>query len=124
MARKSDNFFDEEHHSGGLGRTRLFHPWAHEPEGGGWAPAFLCRTLSDTVRGQGLIPSGHVRVPYESIYNISCTSIRDSRAIRQGPSGPVGSYRVPMGFRRNPDLVRQDSTGLEGSLDCPVLVHN
>ena len=33
----------------GLGRTRLFHPWAHEPEGGGPAPAFRvtrCQTPS------------------------------------------------------------------------------
>ena len=41
--------------SAGLGRTRLFHPWAHEPEGG-WSGACVpCRTLSDPVRGQGLM---------------------------------------------------------------------
>ena len=33
--------------SAGLGRTRLFHPWGREPEGGGQAPMFPCRTLSD-----------------------------------------------------------------------------
>ena len=49
---------------------------------------------------------------------------QDSRAIRQGPSGFVGSYRVPSGFRWNLDLARQDPTGLDGSLDCPVLVHD
>ena len=67
--------------------------------------------------------SGSRMVPYESVY-ISRTPIRDSRVIRQGSSGPIGPYRVPLGFRRNPDLARQDPTGLDGSLDCPVLVHN
>ena len=33
--------------SAGLGRTRLCHPWGREPEGGGQAPMFQCRTLSD-----------------------------------------------------------------------------
>ena len=55
---------------------------------------------------------------------ISCTLIRDSRVIRQGPSGPVGSYRVPTGFRRNPVLARRDPRGVDGSLDCPVSVHD
>ena len=48
---------------------------------------------------------------------ISRTPIRDSRVIRRGSSGPVGSYRVPTGFRGNPDLARQDPMGLDGSLD-------
>ena len=43
---------------------------------------------------------------------------------RQGSSGPVGPYRVPTGFRRNPDLARRTPTGLDGSLDCPVSVHD
>ena len=33
--------------SAGLGRTRLFHPWGREPEGGVEALMFPCRTLSD-----------------------------------------------------------------------------
>ena len=41
--------------SAGLGRTRLFHPWGREPEGDCQAPMFPCRTLSDTLRGQGLM---------------------------------------------------------------------
>ena len=36
--------------SEGLARTRLFHPWGHEPEGGGQAPMFPCRTLSDPAK--------------------------------------------------------------------------
>ena len=45
----------------------------------------------------------------------SRTLMRDSRVIRQSPSGPVGPYRVPTGFRRNPVLARQDPT--IGSID-------
>ena len=55
---------------------------------------------------------------------ISRTRIRDSRVIRQGPSGSVGPYRVPTGFRRNLVLARRDPTRLDGSLDCPVSVHD
>ncbi len=36
--------------------------------------------------------------------------IRDSRVIRQSSSGPVGPYRVPTGFHRNPVLAPQDPT--------------
>ena len=63
--------------------------------------------------------SGSCMGPY-----MSRTPIRISRVIRQIPSGPVGSYWVPTGFRRNPDLARQDPTGLDGSLDCYVSVHD
>ena len=55
---------------------------------------------------------------------VNRTLIRDSRVIRQGLSGPVGPYRVPTDFRRDPDLARQDPTWLDGSLDCPVSVHD
>ena len=55
---------------------------------------------------------------------ISLTSIQDSRVIRRGSSGSVGPCQVPMGFRRNPVLARWDQTGLDGSLDCPVSVHD
>ena len=89
-----------------LGRT--------SQKGGGLAHAFRvarCRTRSGVrIDGLGLasqVPSGHV-----------------SRVIRQIQSGPVGSYRVPTGFRRNPDLAQRDPTGLDGSLDCYVSVHD
>ena len=79
--------------------------------------------------GLGWVPLGLKRARQGPVWSrmgryISRTSIRDSRAIRQGPSGPVGSYQGPTGFRRNPDLARQDPKGLDGSLNCPVLVHN
>ena len=41
-----------------------------------------------------------------------------------GSSGPVGPYRVPTGFRRNPVLARRDLSGFDGSLDCPVSMHD
>ena len=40
------------HRSEGLARTRLFHPWGREPEGGWSGPGVPCRTLSDLDRGQ------------------------------------------------------------------------
>ena len=55
---------------------------------------------------------------------ISRTLMQDSRVICRGSSGPIGPYRVPTGFCRNTDLARRDSTWLDGSLDCPVSVHN
>ena len=68
----------------------------------------------------GRVPIGHVRArrgpmgvrrvrrgPY-----LSRTPIRVHRAFCHGSSGPVGPYRVPTGFRRNPVLARQASTGL------------
>ena len=94
MDRKETASFElSERRSAGLGRTRLFHPWAHEPEGGGQAPAFRvarCRTQSG-VRLDGLcwVPSGYARVSYMVPY-ISRTLIRDNRVIRQGSSSPVG----------------------------------
>ena len=132
MPRKSEtNYYNR---SAGLGRTRLFYPWAHEPEGG-WSGSDV--SLSHVVRprqgsgfeGLGWVPLGPVRARQGPVWSrmgphISRTSIRDSRAIRQGPSGPVGSYRVPTAFRQKPDLARRDPTGLDGSLDCPVSVHN
>ena len=58
-------------------------------------------------------------VPYGSVHQSYINTGQSS-----DPSGLVGSYRVPTGFRRNPDLARQDPMGLDGSLDCPVSVHN
>ena len=105
--------------------------------GGGRAAAFRvarCQTPSGVRLDEfGWVPLGPKRArhgpvwshmgPYEKAY-VSRTPIRDSRVMRQGSSGPVGPYRVPTGFRRNPDLAQQDPTGLDGSLDCPVSVHN
>ena len=117
--------------SAGLGRTRLCHPWGREPEGG---VVRRLRSVSHVVgpsQGSGLmgwvgshwVPSGYVRVWSRIGPYISRTLIRDSRVICQGSSGRVGPYRVTTGFRRNTVLARQDPTGLDGSLDCPVLVH-
>ena len=55
--------------------------------------------------------------------------LRDSVKVSQflvtaSSSGSVGPNRVSTGFRRNPVLARWDPTGLDGSLDCPVLVHD
>ena len=123
-----------DHRSAGLGRTRLFHPWAHEPEGG-WSRANV--SVSHVVRhrqgsgfdGLGWVPLGPKRARQGPIWSrmgpyINRTPIRYSRVIRRGSSGPVGPYRVPTGFRRNPDLARWDPMGFDGSLDCHISVHN
>ena len=128
---RSQMDFTQGCRSAGLGRTRLFHPGAHEPEGG-WSGANLSGShVVGPGQGSGLmgwvgsrwVPSGYVRVPYGSVYQ-SYTDTGQSSVIRRGSSGPVGPYRVPTGFHRNLDLARRDPTGLDGSLDCPVLVHN
>ena len=79
--------------------------------------------------GLGWVPLGPKRAHQGPVWShmgpyINRTQIWVSRVNRQDPSGPVGSYRVPTGFRRNPVLARQDPTGLDGSLDCPVLLHD
>ena len=45
------NLYGKEYNdrSEGLARTRLFHPWGREPEGGWSGSGVPCRTLSDTV---------------------------------------------------------------------------
>ena len=40
------------------------------------------------------------------------------------PSGSVEPNRFPTGFRQNPVLARRDPTRLDGSLDCPVSMHD
>ena len=125
-----------------LGRSSECGTWSHAVmsslgararRGGGRAPALRvarCRTPSGVgVRGVGLVPLGPVGVrqgpgwsrigPY-----ISRTLIRGSRVIRRGSSGPLGQIGVPTGVHRNPVLARRDPTGLDGSLDCPVSMHN
>ena len=39
------------------------------------------------------------------------------------PSRRVGPSRVPMGFRRNPDLARRDPTGLDWFVSIDVRTH-
>ena len=102
---------------------------------GGWSGSDV--SVSHVVRprqgsgfeGLGWVPLGPKRARQGPVWSrmgpyISRTLIRASRVIHQGQSGLVGSYRVPTGFRRNPDLARRDPTGLDGSLDCPVLMHD
>ena len=108
-------------------------PGGASQRGGGQAPMFQCRTLSrpSGVRldGLGWVPLGPVRVRQGPVWSrihpyMSRTLIRDNRVIRQGSSGPVAPCRVPTGFRRNTVLARRDPSGLDGSLDCPVSVHD
>merc|ERR1712023_109635 len=86
--------------SEGLARTRLFHPWGREPEGG---VVRLRRSVSHVVGHGHLLTSGWVPLspvrarrgssgtrmgPY-----LSRTLIRGHRVFRQGSSGHVGTYR-------------------------------
>ena len=89
--------------SAGLGRTRLFHPWGCEPEGG-WSGSDV--SVSHIVRprqGSGLmglvgslwVPSGHVRVPYGPVWvRISVVhrygTVESSVRARRIPSGHIG----------------------------------
>ena len=116
------------HRSAGLGRTRLCHPWAHEPERGGRAPAFRvarCQTPPGVkLDGFGWVSLGPVRARQGPLWSrmglyVSRALIRESRVIRRDSSGPVGPCRVPMGFRRNPDLACRDPSGLTGRSTVP-----
>ena len=55
---------------------------------------------------------------------INRASIRDSRAIRRAPSGPVVPKQGSDGNPSEPDMARQDLTSPDGSLDCPVSVYD
>ena len=110
--------FPASDQSAGLGRTRLFHPWGREPEGG-WSGAYVpCRTLSDTVRDQALmgwgesrwVPRGHSRVPYGSVYQ-SYTDMGQS----SDPSGLVGSRRAMSGSDGFPSEPCFGTTGPDGA---------
>ena len=97
-----------------MDRTRLFHPWGREPEGGvvgSW------RSVSHVVGHGHLLTSGWVPLgavkarrgssgtrmgPYGSR-----TLIRVHRVFRQGSSGAVGPYRP-----HRPKFGRCISTGL------------
>ena len=77
----------------------------------------------------GWVPLGPKRARQGPVWSlmgphISPTLIRDNLVIRQGSSGPLGPYRDLTGFRRYPVLARRDPLGLDGSLDCPISVHN
>ena len=121
--------------SAGLGPTRLFHPCMGARARGGVVGrqcfrVARCRTQSGVrLDGLGWVPLDPVRVRQGPVWSrigpyISRTLTRDSRVIRQGSSGHFGPYRVPTGFRRNPVLARRDPAGIDGLLDCPVLVHD
>ena len=106
----------DDDRSAGLGRTRLFHPWAHErqPERGGVVGRL--RSVSHVVgprqgsgfEGLGWVPLGPKRARQGSVWSrmgsyISRTPIQDSRA--RDPSGLVGSRRamsVSGGFPSEP----------------------
>ena len=96
-----------QNRSEGLSRTRLFHPWGCEPEGG---VVRLRRSVSHVVGHghlliSGWVPLGPIRArrgssgtrmgPY-----LSCTPIRVHQVFRQGSLGPVRPYRLKSGFRR------------------------
>ena len=110
----SDFFIGVASRSTGLGRTQLFHPLGREPER---VVVGRRRSVSHVVRprqgsgfdGLGWVPLRPRRAHQGTVWSrmgphISRTPIRDNRVIRQGSSDPVGPYRVPTGFRRNPDL--------------------
>ena len=54
--------------------------------------------------------------------DINRTPIRDSRAIRRPPSGPVVPKQGSDGNPSEPDMARQDPTSPDGSLDSPVSI--
>ena len=95
---------------------------------GGWSGAsVMCRTLSDPVRGQGLMGSvgsrpvllGYVRVLYGSVIYSVYQSYTDTGQLSD-PSRPVGSSRPILGSDRFPS---DPLTGVDGSLDCPVSMY-
>ena len=55
--------------------------------------------------------------------NIKCAPIRNSRSICRAPSGPIGPKQGSDGNLLEPNMVRGDPTGLDGWLDCPVLMY-
>ena len=68
-------------------------------------------------------PWGRCGVPRGSIHQ-SCTDIRDRRAIRRAPTGPVVPKPGSDGNPSEPDMALRDPTSPNGSLDCPVLVYD
>ena len=55
---------------------------------------------------------------------INRAPIRDIRATRRTPSGPVVPKQGSDGNPSEPDMARRDPTSPDGSLDCPVLVYD
>ena len=94
---------DDQDRSAGLGRTRLFHPWAHEPEGG-WSGA--CVSVSHVVGhrqgsgfdGLGWVTLGPVRARQGPVWvRISVVhqygTVERSVRARRGLSGHIGFGR-------------------------------
>ena len=74
-------------------------------------PLGVCRVPTGPWRARG--DAGGSRMgPY-----INCAPIRNSRAIRRAPSGPVVPNQGSDGNPSEPDMTRQAPTGPDGSLD-------
>ena len=87
------------------------HSAAGGPPGVRRVPTGLQRARGDAVA----CPGG----PY-----INCAPIRNSRAIRRAPSGPVVPKQGSDGNPSEPDMARRNPTSPDGSLDCPVSVYD
>ena len=80
-------------------------------------------------RGARRVPMGPRRARGDAVAcpggpYINRASIRDSRAIRRAPSGPVVPNQGSDGNPSEPDMTRQAPMGPDGSLDCPVLMYD
>ena len=104
----------------GLGRTQLFHPWAHEPEGG-WSGA--CVSVSHVVAhrqgsgfdGLGWVTLGPVRARQGPVWvRISVVhqygTVERSVRAHWGLSGHMGFRRVSIGNLIWHDRTRRGST--------------
>ena len=82
--------------SEGLARTRLFHPWGCEPEGGGQAPAFrVARCRTGHLLTSGWVPLGPVRARRGPVWVCILVvhqygSVQSSVRARRVPSGHIG----------------------------------
>ena len=77
--------------------------------------------------GSRWVPRGHVRVPHGPAWvRISVAhrygTVESSVRARRVPT--IEPRRVPTDFCLIPDLARGDQMELDGSLDCPILVHD
>ena len=104
--------------SAGLGRMRLFHPWAHEPESGVVGRLRVVSHVVGPSQGSGLMgwvgsrqgTSGSRMVPYRSTH-LSYTDTGQS----SDPSGLVGSRRVISGSDGFPSEPCFGMTGPDGA---------
>ena len=87
-------------------------------DGAAGGPPGACRVPTGPRRACGDAVGSRMG-PY-----INCAPIRDSRAIRRAPSGPVGPNQGSHGNPSEPDMARRDPTSPDGSLDCPVSVYD